>query len=74
MEIILNMLAEQSSTEISKGTNPQGFSEAKGTVIKGANVAKTAKDIIEKESGKKVVSSENANQLRKLNKSDDKLA
>ena len=74
MEIILNMLAEQSSTEISKGTNPQGFSETKNTVIKGANVAKTAKDIIEKESGKKIVSSENANQIRNLNKNTDKLS
>jgi len=74
MEIILNMLAEQSSTEISKGTNPRGFSETKSTVIKGANVARTAKDIVEKESGKKIVSSENANQIRRLNDNNSKLA
>jgi len=74
MEIILNMLAEQSSTQISKGTNPQGFSQTKSTVIKGANVAKTAKETIEKESGIKIVSSENSNQIRRLNKDNDKLA
>ena len=74
MEIILNMLAEQSSTEISKGTNPQGFSETKNTVIKGANVAKTAKNTIEKESGKKIISSENSNRIKKLNSNGNKLA
>ena len=73
MEIILNMLAEQSSTEISKKTNPKGFVESKNTVIKGANVAKTAKEMIEKETGEKVVSNENANQIRKLNTSDDEV-
>ncbi|MCL2354906.1 MAG: Bro-N domain-containing protein [Oscillospiraceae bacterium] len=72
MEIVLNMLAETSSTEISKGTNPKGFDESKNTVIEGATVAKVAKDIIEKKSGKKIVSSKNANQIRNLN--NNKLA
>lgn len=64
MEIILNMLAEQSSTEIAKETNPYGFKENKTTVIKGANIAKNAREQIEKETGKEIVSSKNANEIR----------
>lgn len=67
MELVLNMLAETSSTEISKGINPQGFDETKETVIKGANVAKIAREQIEKESGKKIVASKNANDKQALN-------
>jgi len=66
MELVLNMLAETSSTEISKGVNPQGFDETKQTVVKGANVAKMAREQIEKESGKKIVSSKNAKNKRLL--------
>ena len=73
VELTLNMLAEISSTEIAKGTNPQGFEENSQTVIKGANVAKLAKNEIEKQSGRKVVSSKNANQIRKSNKIDDNI-
>lgn len=68
MELVLNMLAETSSTEISKSTNPQGFDETKQTVIKGANIAKIAKEQIEKETGKKIISNENAREIRRLNK------
>ena len=64
MELVLNMLAETSSTEISKGTNPNGFDESKNTVVQGAGIAKMAKEQIEKASGKKVVSSKNAKELR----------
>ena len=67
MELVLNMLAETSSTEISKNTNPKGFDEAKQTVIKGANVAKIAKEQIEKETGKKIVSRKNAKEIREGN-------
>lgn len=67
MELVLNMLAETSSTEISKAINPNGFDETKETVIKGSNIAKMAREQIEKETGKKVVSEKNANELRRLN-------
>ena len=63
MELVLNMLAETSSTEISKGTNPTGFEESKNTVIQGGTIAKMAKDQIEKASGKKIISNKNAKQL-----------
>ena len=68
MELVLNMLAETSSTEISKSTNPQGFDETKQTVIKGANIAKIAKEQIEKETGKKIISDQNAKEIIKVNK------
>ena len=67
MELVLNMLAETSSTEISKSTNPNGFNGAKQSVIKGANVAKIAREQIEKETGKRVISNQNAKQIRQLN-------
>ena len=45
MELVLDMLAETSSTEISKGTNPNGFNESKNTVIQGGEIAKMAKEV-----------------------------
>ena len=64
MELVLNMLAETSSTEISKGTNPIAFEESKNTVIQGGTIAKMARKQIEKASGQKIVSSKNAKELR----------
>ena len=59
MEIVLNMLAEISSTEISKGTHPFGFEESKRTVIQGGTIASLAKKQIEKASGRKIISNKN---------------
>ena len=67
MELVLNMLAEVSSTEISKSKNDTGYSSAESSVIKGSTIAKNAKEQIEQETGKKVVTSErhiNTKQLR----------
>ena len=67
MELVLNMLAEVSSTEISKSKNDTGYSSAESSVIKGSSIAKNAKEQIEQETGKKVVTSErhiNTKQLR----------
>ena len=67
MELVLNMLAEVSSTEISKSKNDKGYSSAESSVIKGSSIAKNAKEQIEHETGKKVVTSErhiNTKQLR----------
>ena len=64
MELVLNMLAETSSTEISKSTNTSGFDNAKQSVLKGSNIAKMAKEQLEKETGKKVVSNKNAKELK----------
>ena len=67
MELVLNMLAEVSSTEISKSKNDKGYSSAESSVIKGSSIAKNAREQIEQETGKKIVTSErhiNTKQLR----------
>ena len=68
MELVLNMLAETSSTEISKSTNEKGIKGAEQSVIKGGNIAKLAREQLEKETGKKAVSDRNAKEIRQLDK------
>ncbi len=70
MELVLNMLAETSSTEISKSKNQKGFKEAEDSVKKGGNIARIAKEQLEKETSKKVISDKNAKEIRKLNSSE----
>lgn len=67
MELVLNMLAETSVAEISKSTNAQGIKGAEQSVIKGGNIARIAKEQLEKETGKKVISNKSAKEIRKLN-------
>lgn len=67
LELVLNMLAETSSTEISKSKKHKGFKEAEDSVLKGGNIAKIAKEQLEKETGKNVISDKNAKQIRSLN-------
>ena len=66
MELVLNMLAEVSSTEISKSSNESGYNSVKDSIVKGGNVAKTAKEQIEKETGKKIVSSYNNKNIKQI--------
>ena len=60
MELLLNALAEETATEISKQRNPEGLSENAGVAKEGAEVAKTARKEVEKRLGRSVVSSEKA--------------
>ena len=60
LELVLNMLAEVSATEISKAEKPQGFEESKNIAKRGGYVAKNARNEIESQTGKSVVSKENA--------------
>ena len=71
MELVLNMLAETSSTEISKSKNVKGFDNAKDSVLKGGNIARIAKEQLEKETGKKVISDKNAKEIRDLNSGEE---
>ena len=71
MELVLNMLAETSSTEISKSKIQKGFKEAEDSVIKGGNIARIAKEQLEKETGKKVVSNKNARAIGKIRKREN---
>ncbi len=60
LELVLNMLAEASTTEISKNINPEGFEESKDVAQRGGKIAGDARKDIEKQSGKSVISSRNA--------------
>ncbi len=60
LELILNMLAEVSTTEISKVENPDGFDESRDVAKRGGNIAGNARREIEANTGKKVVSKKNS--------------
>jgi hypothetical protein len=66
MELVLNMLAEVSTTEISKSENPQGFEQSKNVAKRGGNIAKEARKNIEEQTGKPVITSKNAAQLNEV--------
>jgi hypothetical protein len=66
-ELILNMLAEASTKDISQAVNPDTFEESKKVAQQGGNVAKVALKELEAKTGKKVVSPLNANTILKLN-------
>jgi hypothetical protein len=59
-ELILNMLAEASTKDISQAVNPETFDESKKVAQQGGNVAKVARKELEAKTGKKVVTSLNA--------------
>jgi len=68
LELVLNMLAEASTTEISKETKPESFAENEIVARQGGHVAGTARKEIEARTGKNIVSSNNAAALRLENK------
>ena len=59
-ELVLNMLAEMATTDISKARNPQNFTEHADTARRGGNIAKEAREKLELETGKKIISPLNA--------------
>ncbi len=65
-ELVLNMLAELSTKEISEATNPESFPEHKDVAKRGGNIAKVARLKLEAETGKKVVSPLNAKTIRSI--------
>ena len=60
MELILNMLAEASTTEISKVENPDGFEESRDVAKRGGNIAGNARKELEAVTGKSVISKKNS--------------
>jgi len=70
-ELILNMLAEASTKDISQAVNPKTFGESKKVAKQGGNVAKVAMKELEDKTGKKVVSALNAKSLLNENKKID---
>jgi hypothetical protein len=71
-ELILNMLAEASTKDISQATNPKDFEESKKVAKQGGNVAKVALKELESKTGKKVVSQLNAKFILGIDKPSNK--
>lgn len=69
-ELILNMLAEASTKDISQAVNPETFEDNKKVAQQGGNVAKVALQELEARTGRKVVSSLNAKAVLQLKKDD----
>jgi hypothetical protein len=63
MELVLNMLAEVSTTEISKKKKPRTIDESKVVAQQGGTIAGNARKQIEAKTGKKIVSKLNAKNI-----------
>jgi len=63
LEIAINMLAEATTTQISRNENPKGMVESAGIASRGGAVANDARKAVERETGQSVVSPLNAKQI-----------
>ena len=66
LELALNMLAEATTTELTKVNNPQGLEENQKIARRGGTVAGNARKEIEAETGKPIITSKNATQLNDI--------
>ncbi len=66
LELVLNMLAEATTTEISKQKKPETFEENRMVAIEGGEAAGEARIAVEKRTGKPVITSKNAAQLQNI--------
>ena len=66
MELVLNMLAETATTEISKTKKPDTFGKNRKIAYEGGSVAGNARKEIESKTGKKVITGKNARILKRL--------
>ena len=66
LELALNMLAEATTTELTKVQNPQGLQENRKVAREGGSVAGNARKDIEKRTGRQVITAENAKQLNSV--------
>ena len=66
LELVLNMLAEATTTELSKTKNPQTFKENLEVAKSGGEAAGIARKEVEKRTGKSVITSKNAAELNKV--------
>lgn len=65
-ELVLTMLAESSTTDISREEKPRGFAESQKIARRGGHVAKVARQALEAETGKPVTTPQNAVNFRRL--------
>ena len=63
LELIFNMLGEASTAEIEKKQNPRRFKEHISVSKKGGEIAKIAREKLEKETGRSILSKENYKEL-----------
>jgi len=63
IELVLNLLAEATTTEISKNEDPEGFLPSENVAKRGGKIAGNTRKEIEDQLGKTVISSKNAKQL-----------
>lgn len=66
LELVLNMLAEATTTELSKVEEPETFEQSKGVAQRGGSVAGNAREEIEAQTGRPVVTSKNAQDFRRV--------
>ena len=64
LELVLNMLAEATTAEISKENNPKSFNDNKAIAKKGGDIVGDTRKQIEAQTGKKIVSTQNAKALK----------
>ena len=64
LELVLNMLAETATTEISQKREPKNFDENKKVAREGGSVAGNARKDIERKTGRKVITEKNIKQLK----------
>ena len=66
LELVLNMLAEATTTEISKTTNPQNFQDNVYVAKQGGAAAKDAREAVERRTGHSVITQKNASELNEV--------
>lgn len=66
MELILTMLAEETTTQISRSTEPSTFEENRDVAKAGGEVARNAREDVERRTGTPVITNKNAKQLNEV--------
>ena len=66
MELVLNMLAEVTATEISKSSDIKSKINVESSVIEGGMIAKNTREQIESKTGKKIVTSKNNKNIKQI--------
>jgi hypothetical protein len=73
LELVLNMLAEATTTEISKEKNPETFTQNKEIARQGGKIAGNTRKEIEAKTGKKIVSPLNAKKVLRIENSNQQI-
>lgn len=66
LELVLNMLAEATTAELSKEHQPEGFAESQEIARRGGRIAGQTRKAIEADTGKPVITSQSAQDFKKL--------